>query len=397
MIIHPAELSTAGSLVRASVRFEHGGQEHALWYELGREWGEAVTVDRADAFVVALLPLAMEIGEDMDVRSPMSERLHYHLQNHYVPLLLSNFPRMRRVRISPQSLSSNSRGGTGFATGFSGGIDSFCLLREHLGSAQVAPSYRLTHLLFHNSGSHNEGDQAKFRERYERLAPLAREWALPFIAVNSNLHHLLPSTHLETHTPRSVSFALLLQGLLKGFAYASGFHYSGCHGGATHSVASSDPMGVPLLSTEGLECWSSGCQYSRVEKTRLVSEFEPSYRYLHVCIDAKTRGNCSVCSKCARTLLTLEILGKAHLYKNVFCLDAYGRVKARWVARFMHEPTPEIRAVLEAAREMGHKFPLRAYAIRFLLALGGLRAYRFLKRKVPKPRQSPDTPSPATR
>lgn len=69
-----------------------------------------------------------------------------------------------------------------------------------------------------------------------------------------------------------------------------------------------------LLSTEATDSISTGSQYTRAAKTAQVAEIEPSYRHLDICVEPGTSRsgfrNCSRCWKCARTMVTLEALGK---------------------------------------------------------------------------------------
>jgi len=113
---------------------------------------------------------------------------------------------------------------------------------------------------------------------------------------------------------------------LKRYLYAADYHYKypltepvvGIHPGA------SNPITLPLLSTETLDIVSAGSQYTRIEKTIRVAEIEESYRFLDVCVDENPlKINCSACDKCMRTMLTLEIAGKLERYSMVFDLDTY--------------------------------------------------------------------------
>mgnify|MGYP003577444638 FL=1 len=68
----------------------------------------------------------------------------------------------------------------------------------------------------------------------------------------------------------------------------------------------------------------------------MVTEFEPSRRYLNVCVDPAFEGrNCSVCFKCRRTLMTLELLGKAEDYREVFDLEKFRATKNSYLARVL--------------------------------------------------------------
>jgi len=71
----------------------------------------------------------------------------------------------------------------------------------------------------------------------------------------------------------------------------------------------SHPLIDPLFSSSNLSVIHIGAVWSRVEKTRLISDFDEALATLHVCYKLGDSANCSHCSKCVRTMLTLECLG----------------------------------------------------------------------------------------
>lgn len=240
-------------------------------------------------------------------------------------------------------------------TGFSGGIDSFSVVCDHV-TQSANSSYQLTHFLFNNVGSHGAGGDGRrlFHQRYEKLKGFPNEIGLPFIPVDSNLADLLPLDFQMTHTTRNMSVVLLLQKLLGKYLYASTFKYKDCYVAKTYDMAYADPAAVHLLSTETLEAISTGCQYSRVDKSRVVSSFEPSHRFLNICVNADAEGkNCSVCWKCCRTLLTFELLGVLEKYGDVFDLDAYSAQKPDYVYRSLSNPDALFNEILGLADDVG--------------------------------------------
>ena len=138
----------------------------------------------------------------------------------------------------------------------------------------------------------------------------------------------------KTHVFRNLSAILLLQGLFGKYFYASAYHHKDCHFRETYDLAYTDPAAVHLLSTETLRSISTGCQYTRVEKTAKVTDWAVAQRYLNVCVNADARGrNCSRCEKCCRTLLTLELLGKLELLRGVFDIEKYRTVRAAFLSK----------------------------------------------------------------
>lgn len=169
--------------------------------------------------------------------------------------------------------SCHGNSASGVAIGFSGGIDSYCALADHYYS-DIPERFKITHLLFNNVGSHGTDGERLFRKRFERLAPSAERIGLPLLMINSNLDSFMPKNlgFQKTHTMRNASVAHLLQGGIGRYMYTSTYKYSDMFIGPTYDTAYSDLATLPLLSTDTLDAFSVGSEYSRVQKTLRVAE-----------------------------------------------------------------------------------------------------------------------------
>lgn len=357
-------LREADGLVRAEVRVRSGAGERLLWFGVAPEHAGLMSVDRADGFVVAQLLLAMQLGEPVEVETPVSTRLYYNLMNHYQPLARELMPALRIVPIhAPLASEPLAVPPTGVGTGFSAGIDSFAVIHDHL-VQPVPEGFRLTHLTFNNVGSHGIRDHERarqlFRRRYEQVRGYPDSIGLPFIAIDSNLGEALPLDFEQTHTTRNLAVALVLQPLFRRFYYASTFRYRDMAVEPTFDSAFADALAVPLLSTESLDLVSTGGQYSRVEKTRLIADLPDARRWLNVCATESLDGrNCSTCRKCCRTLFTLELLGRLEEFSGVFDLDRWQRVRNRYIsAKVLGKGPvrPLSREILELVEESGFRY-----------------------------------------
>jgi hypothetical protein len=363
MRIHVPEIVHNAVSISLQAEIRYAGHTSELWYSVAPEWAEYLTPERSDAFVVALLPIAMSAGEDIHVAGAMSEKLYYNLKSYYIPVLRALIPSLKPVTIIPERMSPEhfpSAGKSTVVTGFSGGVDSFCVLADHLYD-DVPDTFRVTHLLFNNVGSHGRGEKASVmcQERFARLLPAAQAIGLPFIKIDSNLDDLFPA-HLHfqlTHTSRNISAVLAMQRLFARYLYASGFPYQDCHVGETYDMAYADPAAVHLLSTETTECISTGSQHSRVEKTMRICNIELTREFLDICVTTSTGRNCSACWKCVRTMLTLEILGKLHLYDRVFDLAKYSQIRRSYIGKILFSKDPLLREIRQLAQGRGYEFP----------------------------------------
>lgn len=382
MRISGCVLKTDAASARLSAKITCAdGQPRELWFSLPAAHADWFAADRCDGFVVGLLLQAMERNENIVTEAPMSSRLWHSLSQFYIPMMTQAFPNLHRIEILPTALTTEVKPAGGVATGFSGGIDSFAAVVRHF-AQEKSPEHRVTHFLFHNVGSHGTGnaeaDRRLFRQRYATVQPFAKEAGIPAVPVDSNLGHVFPMDYVKTYSAVNPAVLLVLQNKFRRYYYASGYKYADCRIAPVKDIAYLDPMAVHLLSTESLDCVATGGEMSRVEKTAFVAGYEPSHRYLNVCVDSAFEGrNCSVCFKCRRTMLTLELLGLDHLYRQVFDFEKFGKVRRRYLKEIiLHYPHSFEQEIAEGL------FAPRSRAWRWLIKAGGwYRKHRQYRKK----------------
>lgn len=355
-------LENGEAVYRVSVDSQKG--KEVLWYRLNDSFADLVSPS-CDAALAALLLPAMANGEDVIVEGPISEKLLFNLTRYQV-LLQRIMPDLCQVRIAAEEVSSFPITSRGVATGFSGGIDSFCVLADYHYQCAL-DGFKITHLLFNNVGSHGRGGEQLSRKRYERLLPVAQSLGLPFIMINSNLSSFYDKGlgFINTATARNASVALLLQKGIRRYLYASSNHYRDLYTGP--ALDAYDTVILPLLSTECIESFSVGSEYTRVEKTIKVAELPDSYRALDVCVNSRNVGpyvNCSECWKCLRVLATLEIAGLLERYSAVFDLDKYRRKRLVYFAKLLTGNSDMLREIISYGNEKKFAWPVAARILR---------------------------------
>ncbi|MBS0261170.1 MAG: hypothetical protein JSS02_04380, partial [Planctomycetes bacterium] len=163
-----------------------------------------------------------------------------------------------------------------------------------------------------------------------------------------------------THTVRNAVIALLMQKGVGKFLYASTYSLKKTRVEPWHDMAVLDPIVLPLLSTESLECIASGGQHTRVEKTMCVSRIKESRNVLDVCVcpqDAHGLVNCSRCWKCLRTALTLSVLGKLDDYRGVFDIDVYRRFENLFLIEVIHSNDYFLAEIADLISRTGFRVP----------------------------------------
>ena len=358
-----------GLTLSAKVSFQ--GREEECFYSVPRQYSGMADTESSNCFLAGMLYPAMRYGEDIEIKGVVSARLLYNLNEYLVPLMTICDPRLKRIRISAAAVDDcGCREAKAVGTGFSGGIDSFATICEHF----VRPEpegFRLTHLFFFNVGAHGipkkpgdmEAIERQFRARYEKFKGYPDEAGLPFVPVDSNVHKFPPWGHLEVATFATVSAVMFLQrGIRRYFLASSGHTYRQLwkflgDGGRPDAIERMNMMLLPWLSTESLDLVDDGNLYDRSQKTVLVANYPPAAKYLNVCYGHDTLDtNCSVCSKCARTLLTLDMLGKLDEFAGVFDIPRYRReVRRRLIAETIVQEKKNLfsKHQMDLARERG--------------------------------------------
>ncbi|GAA1058072.1 hypothetical protein GCM10017608_04750 [Agromyces luteolus] len=335
------------------------GAPTRLWFTVPGEHAALLT-HLADPAVIGLLVPAMHAGAAMTVDGPVTDEVVFGLTHGYQHVMEAVIPELRPIGIEAGAQAAAREPAPGVATGFSAGIDSFAVVAEHLSPA-IPDELRLTHLVFFNVGAMTGG--AAGRRRFERmrtrLAPSAERLGLPFVPVDSNLDDFFPfAGFVQTHGPRNLSAASLLQGGIGRFLYASTHPFARVSVGRSHSTAYSDPISMPLLETTAFRPRFHGSRYTRAEKTTIVAGLGESHQSLHVCTTLTADGsNCSRCSKCLRTQLTLELIGQLGSYGRVFDLEVYEQLRRGFLDEVAHSRDPHLVELREFARETGFRLP----------------------------------------
>jgi len=364
-----AERGTEGLTLRSKVSFL--GEEDECFYSVPERYADFADTESANCFLVGLLYPAMRHGEDIHVEGTVSARLIFNLNEYLIPFMAACDERLHVIKVTAAATDAAGRpSASAVGTGFSGGIDSFTTIYRHY--AQPTPEgFKLTHLFFFNVGAHGipkePGDletiERQFKARFAKFGSFPAEEGLPFVPVNSNVHKFHPWGHLEVATLATVSAVMFLQrGIRRYYVASSGHTYRQLwkflgDGGRPDAIERINMMLLPWLSTETLDLVDDGNRFDRSDKTEMIAGWPPVAKYLNVCYGHDTLDtNCSVCGKCRRTLLTLEILGRLEDFAGVFDIEKYRReVRRRLIAETIVDERRNLFAghLMDLARRRG--------------------------------------------
>ena len=314
-----------------------GGECKTIWFKVREQYGKYLCDERNDAYLIACLNYAMRNGYDIESKHPITETLLFNIDNYLIPALIENNPNFHRVRIYSETSSELLPSAGAVGTGISCGVDSLNALANHSDTKFI--NHNLTHLTFNNVGSHGEGEIARrlYNLRLERPKQFAEDYGFEFVASDSNLMDVIIQSHFKTHTYSSMFPVFCLQKLYSGYFYASsGYKYNEFElRDSDHSSCGSyELLSLNVFSTPQIRIYSEGMGLTRLEKLRNVVKYEPSYKYLNVCLD--DGDNCGICEKCVRTLLGIDALGSLDLYKDVFDVDYYRAHKPWYLQQMLY-------------------------------------------------------------
>jgi hypothetical protein len=304
--------------VEAVVEVEQPGAAYpeTLFFTFPGSCREYVT-SRADGFAAALLPLAMRLGERLEIRGDLSGRLAHGMRDYQRIQSTWNPGFFRCVEVTCDRLrigeSRETLGKVGAS--FSGGVDSFHTLWTHLPDNEPYPSFRVSHCVMINGFDSDTdlGPTGSFERMRRVYEPMMRRHNLELVVVRTNLLQFIGfMTQKQSFAAFVTAPALVLGRLFSRFYVPSSYKFTllGMYPDGSH------PMFDHLLGTDTMEVIHDGAHLTRVEKTVALSKWTDTYDRLRVCVnttgvDDETNAirNCCACEKCLRTMGTLEIVG----------------------------------------------------------------------------------------
>jgi hypothetical protein len=276
-------------------------------------------------------------GEDIYIKGQISSKLNYAINTYLIRALSLSDHKYKLIKVKAKKLNNQPLANIkAAATGISCGVDSLSTISTHI---DLDNEFRIQYLTFFRAGAHGEygGNLSKqiFERGLQHATQFANENNLPIIVIESNIMEVLQINFQSLHTLIHLSCILNLQKLISIYFYASSFRFDYYQLDGFNS--SWDILILDLLETETIDFYSSASQYTRFERTEVVSNYKPSFKYLDVCLDPMNAIliNCSKCEKCVRTLISLEMIGKIDEYKNVFDLQTYYSKKDQFIGALL--------------------------------------------------------------
>lgn len=289
------------------VQIDSPSQEIELYFEYPQRFADFVS-ESADAFVPALLLPAMNKGESLRIKPPLSEKLFRNLRtiqnifHQWYPSLLN------KIAVSADSLTKDEKTcKKHVGSFFSLGVDSFYTFVKHLNNKEESlPA--LSHLIYMKGIERplRVYKQGQEQEIISRIVEIANETGIDYIVGETNIRNHFPLSWGPCyHGAGLASVALSLSAGLESVLVPSTDSYKDIFPWGT------SPLIDHLWSTEKTNIVHDGAETQRVEKIAYFLTQNPlAMRYLRVCTNNEGGAtNCGTCSKCVRTMLPLLISG----------------------------------------------------------------------------------------
>jgi hypothetical protein len=211
---------------------------------------------------------------------------------------------------------------------FSGGIDALAMLRDnHLNFAPGHPRRIQDGILVYGVLQGESEFDPTFQNVIDAVGKMANDAEINLIQVNTNAY-----AHFRDLDPDFSFWRYEYHGsFLSAIAHTFAPRFTVASIASTYDIAHLEPWGShplidPLYSTANLQIRHENAAFSRLEKTKLVGEWDVAVEQIRVCNEKTSYSqgnyNCGKCEKCVRTmtaLLSLNLLDRATTFveKNV--------------------------------------------------------------------------------
>lgn len=286
----------------AMVSYDDGASAEEYWYEIDETLASSVS-DSGNPWLVALLPLAVTLGEPLRLGRASADPVLLENAAKLMTVWKSWYPSLSVVPIEAEVSESTrpSNPPTKTVSFLSGGIDSYSTALAHREQPPVIDEFMIVH-----GFNIPLANQEVFTQMKTVLEKAAAHLGHPLVSVATNIKQ----TRLQVarwgqlfYGPALASVGLALEKRYANVIISASLNDSHLMPWGSH------PQTDPFCSTNRTRIFHDGSQWTRVQKTELVSQDPGLLDLLHVCAVSFSDRNCGACHKCYLTMITLELLG----------------------------------------------------------------------------------------
>jgi len=281
-------------------------QPECYWFEISEDYADALS-STGNPWLTCLLPLAVTFGEPLCINMPVDRVLFENAQK-LMHIWKGWYPHLHVVPIEAEVIEAvKPKKHRRIASFFSLGVDSyFSLLKydEDAASDSLSP---ISDLIFVGGFDRNLDQLGTFDKLQEIANKVASELSKRLIVISTNMRY----TRFKETDYSYLSQASILASVLHAL---EGLEYNEVLLPSSYSHQQLAPYGSHpltdiLFSTSSTKINHHGTEFNRVEKTQLVTQSDIAMQTLRPCWPLPLGENCKSCSKCLRTMATLEVIG----------------------------------------------------------------------------------------
>lgn len=338
-------IETHDGKCRMTSTFSAPGLDKEIFFETEAAYGQYLTHEVADAFVVAAMLPALMAGEDIEVPC-VSQELAYHFNT--IMFLLGKAFDTPPIRLHAGESVETDFQPKAVGTAISGGVDSLCTFVNHT-SDTCPEGMRISQLTLFNVGAYGN-DYDKTSKWFEREALRARAFAedvgLPLVLLQSNFSEIYTHEKISHYSLRQdlcISAAVLALQKLFRIYYISSALTIDIVDVNPHNQAHYEAMLTQRLSNAHTNILVAEHDLDRVQKTKMLACNPLARKHLYVCLaeilneqegyDRYTRNgvpHCTECYKCLRTIGTLDLLGVADDFASRFDIAKWKALREQY-------------------------------------------------------------------
>lgn len=327
-----------GTVRLAADIIEPGKPVFHSFVEVEKEYEQYLSIERADWLLYLAFPVAIREGYDIVCEAPVTEMFLHNINEILIPHFLIGDSNAKKFKIHADT-TNEIIGGNAVGAPISCGVDSLHTIMKY--TKNKYSNMLLSHLFV---GSVNrelwdfdkENDnlytwEEKHKETFNRIKQVTETTGLPLIKMLTNIVEYVcwdkRYRHLFTHHWITISAVLSLRKLWKIFYFPSATDFVTAFEKTNWLKVDPEHMAVismHVLALQDFHCYSGGASVNRIEKTRLLADFDLARKTLHPC-SKQGKMNCSnpQCGKCTRALFALDYYDKLDEMKEVFDIQRY--------------------------------------------------------------------------
>lgn len=370
IIIHSNKLEERDNSCRLVTKIEENGRLYDLFFEVEKQYSPYLVTETADAILYLVLMYALRENISIVSNVPITTQFFHNIKEVLIPSLLSGDRSLHNIDIEAPLIDVNFEG-KGIGASVTCGVDSFYTIKKYFDSDYK--SMNITHLfisscsidLWKSNVETVEDFKKKFNVLFERYNGVANELQLPLVTAYSNYMEFLCSgrqrinRHVTVHHYITMANILCLRKLWKTYYFSSSEPFSifNLRGNSNQPTSRHELLSMHVLTIPGFNCYSSGANATREQKTIELADFPVATRYLRPCFKLLPKKNCSkpTCPKCLRALLALDVYDKLDAFAPVFDVEKYKKYRKQYLVRaFANRKNEYIGPLLLKLRE---KYP----------------------------------------